>query len=54
MPCHDLVVEVPTPLMIAEMLAAFGESADPSYAGDDMDGLVKANGAKRLNVTSGR
>ena len=39
---------------IAEMLAAFGESADPSYAGDDMDGLVKANGAKRLNVTSGR
>ncbi len=36
---------------IAEMLAAFGESADPDYAGDDIDSLVAANGAKRLNVS---
>jgi NAD(P)-dependent dehydrogenase (short-subunit alcohol dehydrogenase family) len=34
----------------AEMLAAFGESADPSYVGDDIAGLVAANGAKRMNV----
>lgn len=37
----------------AEMLAAFGESADPSYAGDDIAGLVAANGAKRMNVATG-
>jgi NAD(P)-dependent dehydrogenase (short-subunit alcohol dehydrogenase family) len=36
---------------IAEMLAAFGESADPSYKGDDIDSLVAANGAKRMNVS---
>ena len=34
----------------AEMLAAFGESADPSYGGDDIAGLIVANGAKRMNV----
>jgi len=36
---------------IAEMLAAFGESADPDYAGDDIESLVAANGAKRMNVS---
>ena len=36
---------------IAEMMAAFGESADPDYPGDDIDGLVAANGARRLNVS---
>lgn len=35
---------------IAEMMAAFGPSADPDYPGDDIDGLVAANGARRLNV----
>jgi len=34
----------------AEMLAAFGESADPAYAGDDIAGLIAANGARRMNV----
>ncbi|MGA0605182.1 SDR family NAD(P)-dependent oxidoreductase [Phenylobacterium sp. VNQ135] len=34
----------------ADLLSAFGESADPSYAGDDLDGLVAANGAKRLTA----
>jgi short-subunit dehydrogenase len=37
----------------AEMLAAFGASADPSYKGDDIAGLVAANGARRMNVTVG-
>jgi len=37
----------------AEMLAAFGASADPSYAGDDIAGLVAANGARRMNVVTG-
>lgn len=37
----------------AEMLAAFGVSADPSYPGDDIAGLVAANGAKRMTVASG-
>ncbi len=36
---------------IAEMMAAFGESADPAYRGDDIDSLVAANGAKRMNVS---
>jgi NAD(P)-dependent dehydrogenase (short-subunit alcohol dehydrogenase family) len=36
---------------IAEMLAAFGPSADPDYPGDDIDGLVAANGARRMNVS---
>ena len=34
----------------AEMLAAFSESADPSYTGDDIPSLVAANGARRMNV----
>jgi short-subunit dehydrogenase len=38
----------------AEMLAAFGPSADPAYAGDDIAGLVAANRAKRMNVAVGR
>lgn len=37
----------------AEMLAAFGRSADPTYAGDDIAGLVAANGARRMNVVTG-
>ena len=37
----------------AEMLAAFGASADPSYAGDDIAGLVAANAALRMNVVTG-
>ena len=37
---------------IAEMLAAFGPSADPAYKGDDIEGLVAANGAKRMNVSA--
>lgn len=39
---------------IAEMLAAFGESADPTYAGDDIDSLLAANGAQRMNVSVAR
>jgi len=38
---------------IAEMMAAFGESADPDYPGDDIDGLIAANGATRMNVAVG-
>jgi len=38
----------------AEILAAFGPSADPSYKGDDIAGLVAANGAKRMNVVVGQ
>ena len=33
---------------IAEMMAAFGESADPDYTGDDIDALIAANGARAL------
>lgn len=39
---------------VAEMLAAFQDSADPDYPGDDIEGLVKANGARRMNVAVGR
>ena len=39
---------------VAEMLAAFGESADPDYPGDDIESLVAANGAKRMNVAVAR
>lgn len=35
----------------AEMLAAFGASADPDYRGDDIAGLLKANRAQRMNVS---
>ena len=37
-------------IQAAEMLAAFGESADPDYPGDDIDGLIAANGASRMNA----
>ncbi|HEX7947298.1 MAG TPA: SDR family NAD(P)-dependent oxidoreductase, partial [Phenylobacterium sp.] len=37
----------------AEILAAFGASADPTYKGDDIAGLVAANGARRMNVVVG-
>lgn len=36
-----------------EILSAFGPSADPDYAGDDIDGLIAANGARRMNVAVG-
>jgi NAD(P)-dependent dehydrogenase (short-subunit alcohol dehydrogenase family) len=39
---------------IAEMLAAFGESADPGYPGDDIDSLLAANNARRMNVSVAR
>lgn len=32
----------------ADLLAGFGESADPSYPGDDLAALVAANGARRM------
>lgn len=32
--------------LFAEMLASFGEAADPSYRGDDIDGLIAANGGR--------
>lgn len=38
----------------AEMLAAFGASADPDYGGDDIAGLIAANGARRMNVAVSR
>lgn len=40
--------------LVAEMLAAFGESADPDYAGDDIDGLLAANNARAFGVHSRR
>ena len=39
---------------IAEMLAAFGESADPGYRGDDIDSLLAANNARRMNASVAR
>lgn len=39
---------------LAEMLAAFGESADPDYPGDDIDGLIAANGARAFGVNVAR
>jgi len=35
---------------VAEMLGAFGPSADPAYPGDDIDALVAANGAKAFGA----
>jgi short-subunit dehydrogenase len=35
---------------LAEMLAAFGPSADPDYQGDDIDALVAANGARAFGA----
>ena len=39
---------------VAEMLAAFGASADPAYAGDDIDALLAANGARAFSVSVAR
>jgi len=39
---------------LAEMLAAFGPSADPGYRGDDIDALIAANGARAFGVTVAR
>jgi hypothetical protein len=39
---------------LAEILAAFGPSADPSYEGDDIDALIAANGARRMNAAVDR
>ena len=37
-------------LVTADMLAGFGESADPDYRGDDIDGLIKANGGRMFGA----
>ncbi|MDZ4375817.1 MAG: SDR family NAD(P)-dependent oxidoreductase [Phenylobacterium sp.] len=37
----------------ADLLSAFGASADPAYAGDDLESLVAANGAQRLTAGVG-
>lgn len=34
----------------ADMLSAFGESADPDYRGDDIDGLIAANGGRMFGA----
>lgn len=34
----------------ADMLAGFNESADPDYQGDDIDGLIAANGGRMFGV----
>ena len=39
---------------VAEMLAAFGVSADPAYAGDDIDALLAANEARAFSVSVAR
>jgi len=31
-------------------LTAFGESADPDYKGDDIDGLIAANGGRMFGA----
>jgi NAD(P)-dependent dehydrogenase (short-subunit alcohol dehydrogenase family) len=37
-------------LVTADMLAGFGVSADPGYRGDDIDGLIKANGGRMFGA----
>ena len=37
-------------LVTQDMLAAFGESADPDYRGDDIDGLIAANGGRMFGA----
>lgn len=37
-------------LVTADMLAGFGESADPGYRGDDIDGLIEANGGRMFGA----
>ncbi|WP_432770188.1 MAG: SDR family NAD(P)-dependent oxidoreductase [Sphingopyxis sp.] len=37
-------------LVTQDMLAAFGPSADPAYRGDDIDGLIAANGGRMFGA----
>ncbi len=37
-------------LVTADMLAGFGASADPDYRGDDIDGLIAANGGRMFGA----
>ncbi len=37
-------------LVTHDMLAAFGPSADPDYHGDDIDGLIAANGGRMFGA----
>ncbi|MDO9363124.1 MAG: SDR family NAD(P)-dependent oxidoreductase [Sphingopyxis sp.] len=37
-------------LVTADMLGAFGPSADPAYKGDDIDGLIAANGGRMFGA----
>jgi NAD(P)-dependent dehydrogenase (short-subunit alcohol dehydrogenase family) len=37
-------------LVTADMLSAFGASADPDYCGDDIDGLIAANGGRMFGA----
>ncbi|MGQ3099834.1 MAG: SDR family NAD(P)-dependent oxidoreductase [Sphingopyxis solisilvae] len=37
-------------LVTGDMLAAFGASADPDYRGDDIDGLIAANGGRMFGA----
>ena len=37
-------------LVTQDMLAAFGPSADPDYKGDDIDGLIAANGGRMFGA----
>jgi len=39
-------------LVTQDMLAAFGPSADPGYEGDDIDGLIRANGGRLFGAKS--
>src|SRR3546814_20045726 len=38
-------------LVTQDMLSAFGPSADPAYRGDDIDGLIAANGGRMFGAT---
>jgi NAD(P)-dependent dehydrogenase (short-subunit alcohol dehydrogenase family) len=37
-------------LVTQDMLSSFGPSADPDYKGDDIDGLIKANGGRMFGA----
>lgn len=37
-------------LVTRDMLSSFGPSADPSYRGDDIDGLIAANGGRMFGA----
>src|SRR3546814_2569705 len=41
-------------LVTQDMLSSFGPSADPAYKGDDIDGLIAANGGRMLDRKSTR